>query len=180
MNDPERQLLANIERDEQWLARFPTVLPDQPTLERVKFRVRLASRQMESDAMVGPMTTALEKAKTAVHRELSLAIVRRRRVIRMFSGILAAAAVIAFAFLGFQRGAEPETPADARLNAFVESLSRSLDDVELALLEVDSDLAGLEIDAYGSAGLQWDDALLDPLSEELDKLEFLILSTEEL
>ena len=73
MNDPERQLLANIERDEQWLARYPTVLPDQPMLERVKFQVRLTSWQMESDAMVGPVTTALERAKTAVHRELSLA-----------------------------------------------------------------------------------------------------------
>lgn len=194
----QSKLTAEIERDEAWFAdvvkRFPA--PAFDGLQSIKHRVRIAVHEqvtgiaeMRSPA---PSPEVVDRIKAAVRAELAGAPATRQpqehRVLiawwsryRVALGTLAAAAVLAFAFLplggtdgggesgGGSQGIQVARDAVPAIEDFVAYVSEASVDgtVEFAVLEAElDDLEQLVVSPTDS----WFDDEVSDLDDELDRL----------
>jgi hypothetical protein len=163
MNEQERQL-ADIQRDEAWLAGFSTPQPEPIVMERIKYLVRQACGE-ELAWPGGETAKALANTKAAVRRELTAsAAAPAPMVFRPWAPVLVAAASVAFAFVTLWSGGGSDTIGDPDLAAFVAVMARPDDEIALTLLKLEDDITLL---ASGSDSAEWE-AWPEPSPFEFD------------
>jgi hypothetical protein len=142
MNEQDRQL-AEIRRDEAWLAEFAAPEPDPIAMERIKYVVRHACGE-GTPLSAGETAKALAQAKAAVRRELDVSAARERAVVfRPWAPVLVAAASIAFAFVTFWTGRATDAIEDPDLAVFVTVMARPEDRMSATLWELEDDITAL-------------------------------------
>lgn len=152
MNEQERQL-ADIQRDEAWLAGFPTPDPDPIVMERIKYLVRQTCGEKPA-LPAGATAKALTDTKAAVRRELAASSAAPAPIVfRPWAPVLVAAASVAFAFVTLWSGGDSDAIGDPDLAAFVAVMARPDDEIALTLLELDDDITTL---ASGSDSAEWE------------------------
>ena len=193
-DDATDKLLAELERDEAWLAVVMAQHgePECRSLEQVKHRVRI---EMLEDSLAcadvpGPADDVLgrikrelraELAELAVSGEAAQGLVSDRvsssrlwEHFRVVAGSLAAAAVLTFAFLPWTRSMENasvETGLDsvALFAAAVESVSGELTNEDEELWTLSAALEDME-DEWVVPSDSWFDDEVDDLEDDIDRL----------
>ncbi len=142
MNEQERQL-ADIRRDEAWLAEFTTPDPDPIAMERIKYMVRQACGE-GVPVSAEETARALAQAKAAVRGELGVSAAKEPPVVfRPWAPVLVAAASVAFAFVTFWTGRAPDAIEDPELAVFVTVMARPEDRMSATLWELEDDITAL-------------------------------------
>jgi len=174
-------LLADIERDEAWLAE---VLAAHPTpacasLEAVKHRVRIAVLEEGVDVESVPELPAasLDRIKLAVRAELAAqesvqdaAVEPQWQNWRIAAMSLAAAAVLVFAFLPFGSvEGPPPVPADQGFEDFVAIVAAVTADDDATLTAFEAALEEVE-SSWASSTEDWFTDEVDDLESDIDDL----------
>ncbi len=164
---------SDIERNEVWLAEQMSAVAAGDALDRVKAAVRA---QLDGDSVDADVRERLTRVKSAVRTELAVGTVDDVMppvvAFRPVAPLLAAAAAVAFAFVGFSGGVDRSANIDPDLDLFVSVLADEDQEVTTAdalLSDLAMDVAYLESsEAYlGELGGDFD-VLLDEVERVLD------------
>jgi len=171
------EMLQEIESGERWLGEVCQE-PPPPNADRIKLRVRIAAQEMWLHGQLNDATPThladrtMQTVRAAIGEDRAAPASgprsrnRYRRVAWWASGVAAAAAIVLFAFVGFQdRGELPSGPSFVEV---FESMGES--DLEMALAALAADVADLE-DELGDAWLaQADDWSLQSIGDAIDQV----------
>lgn len=177
MKPEEREMMADIERDERWLRDHAPGTPGPGSLEHLKLQVRIAA---DESRLQGTPTASVDAAcvarvKRAVRDELAgrtagAARFRFRRLLPLtIGGPLAAAAVVAIVVM-VNRPAGPSAPQApySALDALVEFAEESATDRPDAMSLPNLDT--LEEEMLGFAGSTATESGYDEAETETDRL----------
>lgn len=189
MTHEERERMADIERDEQWLREHAPATPGPASLEHLKLQVRIAADEarLQATPTVSVDPACVARVKQAVRDELAgrpagAARSRFRRLLALsIGGPLAAAAVVAMVVM-VNRSPESSgsSTAYSALDALVEFAEEGetgrTDGVSLPNLDaLEEEMQGFAWSAAAESGYDEaeteTDGLYEKLRDELDSLK---------